>query len=60
MAGKLDSFLALTAAILEKKIDGVIDLIRVLCWTLTSRSTRLVFVNYQVYEISGNSNGGLF
>ena len=60
VAGKLDSFLALTAAILEKKIDGVIDLIRVLCWTLTSRSTRLVFVNYQVYEISGNSNGGLF
>ena len=29
-------------------------------WTLTSRSTRRVFVNYLVYEISGNSNGGLF
>ena len=29
-------------------------------WTLTSRYTRRVFVNYQVYEISGNSNGGPF
>ena len=29
-------------------------------WTLTSTWTRLVFINYQVYEISGNSNGGLF
>ena len=29
-------------------------------WTLTSRSTRRVFVNYLVYKISGNSNGGLF
>ena len=29
-------------------------------WTLTSRSTRQVFVNYQVYEISRNSNGGPF
>ena len=44
---------------MRKNLDKALQAIK-WSWTLTSSSTRRAFVNYQVYEMSGNSNGGPF